>query len=466
MAKKKNFAAKLASPFIGLGNFFKNIYKIFQHGTIWTKLSFLILGISNLVHKQVLKGLLFLATEILFILFMLSNGIDALIGLVTLGTKTQGWVFDEDLGIDVLENGDNSMLMLIYGIGTILIIAIFIKILIANIKSANKLQKTLESGSPILTLKHEASELLDRKFHITLLSLPVLGVLLFTILPLIFMILIAFTNYDSAHQPPGNLFDWVGVKNFFEMFSFSNKLGKTFTPVLVWTFTWAILATASTYICGIILALMINKKGIKFKGLWRTIFVLTIAIPQFISLLIMRNMFSKIGPINQALSPLLGQQIPFLEDANIARIVILCINLWVGIPYTMLITSGILMNIPKDIYESAKIDGASSFVTFFKITLPYIMFVTAPYLITQFIGNINNFNIIYLLIDGGPPTSDYYYAGKTDLLITWLYRLTVNQKDYNIASTIGICVFLISVVLSLMAYKRTSSYEKEGDFAC
>jgi arabinogalactan oligomer/maltooligosaccharide transport system permease protein len=351
--------------------------------------------------------------------------------------------------------------MLIYGIGALIVLVVFLAIHIANIKSAAKLEEIKKKGLMVPTLKQEISELLDKKFHVTLLSLPVIGVLTFTILPLIFMILIAFTNYDSAHQPPGNLFNWVGIDNFIKMFSAGNKLEQTFFPVLSWTVTWAVLATVSNYICGIILALMINRKGIRLKGLWRTIFVLTIAIPQFISLLIMRNMLNKFGPINQ----LLNQSIPFLENENIAKIMILMVNLWVGIPYTMLITSGILMNIPQDIYESAKVDGASPLVTFFKITLPYILFVTSPYLITQFIGNINNFNLIYLLTAGGPPTSDYYYAGKTDLLITWLYKLTVDQKDYNIASTIGICVFIISVVFSLMAYRKTPSYGKEEEFS-
>jgi len=98
------------------------------------------------------------------------------------------------------------------------------------------------------------------------------------------------------------------------------------------------------------------------------------------------------------------------------------------------------------------------------ITLPYGVFVTGPYLITQFIGNINNFNVIYLLTGGGPNTVTYYQAGKTDLLVTWLYKLTVNTRDYSYASAIGICVFIISAVLSLIAYRNTKSYKKEETF--
>ena len=127
--------------------------------------------------------------------------------------------------------------------------------------------------------------------------------------------------------------------------------------------------------------------------------------------------------------------------------------------------SGILMNIPEDLYEAARIDGAGPIKMFTKITMPQILFVTAPFLITQFIGNINNFNMIYLLTGGEPFATDYYVAGKTDLLVTWLYKLTADEKDYNLASTIGILVFIISIVISLLAYRRTSSYKREEEFS-
>jgi AcrR family transcriptional regulator len=136
----------------------------------------------------------------------------------------------------------------------------------------------------------------------------------------------------------------------------------------------------------------------------------------------------------------------------------------IGIPYTMLIVSGILMNIPEDLYEAAKIDGASPFVMFTKITMPYVLFVTTPYLITQLVGNINNFNVIYFLTGGTPATLDYYQAGKTDLLVTWLYKLTVNSRDYSYAATIGILVFIICSLLSLITFRRSASYKNEEAF--
>ncbi len=209
--------------------------------------------------------------------------------------------------------------------------------------------------------------------------------------------------------------------------------------------------------------MLINAKGIKIKKFWRTIFIITIAVPQFVSLLLMRNLLADQGSLNVFLmnSGLLNTPIRFLSDPTLAKITVIIINCWVGIPYSMLITSGILMNIPQDMYESADIDGATPWIKFKKITLPYMLSVTAPYLITQVVGNINNFNVIFLLTGGGPLTLEYHQAGKTDLLVTWLYKLTVNQKDYSLASVIGIIIFVITATLSLVVFRKVMSRERE-----
>ena len=158
------------------------------------------------------------------------------------------------------------------------------------------------------------------------------------------------------------------------------------------------------------------------------------------------------------------ESIPFFTDPTLAKITIIMINIWIGVPYTMLSTTGILQNIPSELYEAARIDGATAPVIFRKITLPYMLFVMTPTLITSFTGNINNFNVIFLLSGGGPDTMEYYYAGRTDLLVTWLYRLTITQKDYNLGAVIGILVFIILATLSLLTYRRTGSYKDEGAF--
>lgn len=435
-------------------------------GDIFTKLAFVVFGAGNLFRGQIVKGIAFLVLEIGFIFYMITVGVEAVKGFITLGTVQQGWVYDEKKGIEVMVAGDNSMLMLLYGIVSLILIVCFFAIWRMNIKSAYDLQKIVAAGERVPKLRDELGMLLDKKAHITLLFLPVMGIFVFTVLPLIYMILVAFTNYDSTHQPPGKLFEWVGFQNFVTLLQTNSPLGASFWPILSWTIVWAVIATVTCFLAGIILALWINSKIVKGKKFWRTMFVFSVAVPQFVSLLVMKTMLQPEGALNVLLrnAGLIESSLPFLTNATWARAVVIIINLWLGAPYTMLISTGILMNIPSELYEAAQIDGANGATIFRKITLPYIMFVMTPYLITQFIGNVNNFNVIFLLTGGGPSTLDYYQAGKTDLLVTWLYKLTTGSKDYSFASVIGILVFIISAVVSLLTYRKTPSYNNEEGF--
>ena len=180
----------------------------------------------------------------------------------------------------------------------------------------------------------------------------------------------------------------------------------------------------------------------------------------------MSKLLNDQGSLNNLLISLgwIEDFIPFLTKGNIAKITVIVINCWVGIPYSMLITSGILMNIPQDLYEASKIDGAGPIRQFFSITLPYMLHVTTPYLITQFMGNINNFNVIYLLTAGDPKSLNLYQAGETDLLVTWLYKLTVNEQNYALAATIGIIIFLLLSFISLVTYNNSNAVKGESDF--
>jgi arabinogalactan oligomer/maltooligosaccharide transport system permease protein len=338
--------------------------------------------------------------------------------------------------------------------------------------SSYRNDERLARGERVSNFKEDLDTLLNQKFHLPLLFPPFLGLIVFTVMPLLFMILIAFTNYDYQHMPPGKLFDWVGLANFKAMFSLTggaSSFAMVFLRVLLWTFVWAFFATFSNYFIGMLIALMINRKGIKLKKLWRTLFVIAIAVPQFVTLLLMQKILDGDGILNK----ILGTNILWLTDQRnfsiLPRIMIILVNLWIGVPYTLLMCSGILMNIPTDFYEAARIDGASPIKIFFAITLPYALRVTTPYLITQFVGNINNFNVIWLLTGGGPVDNLYYGGGtqaqSTDLLVTWLYRLTVDvNPKYNVASVIGIVIFVISAVMSLVAYNRSASVKNEEEF--
>jgi len=440
----------------------------FKSGNAITKLSAVIFGLGNILHKQIIRGMLYLALEIAYILFMVGFGIGAIQNLITLGTKQQEEVFNESKQIYEYVMGDNSMLCLLYGVGTLFITAVFIFVLSSSVKSAYETQRKIELGKKLPSFIDDLFSLKHEKLHNTLLFIPIVGVIAFTVIPLVFNIFIAFTNYDNAHQPPGNLFDWVGFENFVKMFKTGGILSNTFWPVFQWTIIWAVFATFSCYILGMLLAIIINRDGTRAKGFWRFLFVLSIAVPQFVSLLTMKTIFNASGPVNIMLKSfgIIGaaDTIPFLTNPLYAKITIILVNIWIGVPYTMLTTTGILNNIPRDLYEAAKVDGANSFVTFFKITLPYMLFVTTPNLITAFVGNINNFNVIFLLTGGAPESIEYYQAGKTDLLVTWLYKLTLTNKDYNIGAVLGIIIFAILATLSLLTYRNTGSYKDEEAF--
>ncbi len=455
--------SKVGKFFSGVGCDLKEIGLTFTQGDWKTKVSYLIMGFGPIMRRQFLRGVAFLAAEALFILYLVKFGWKYLQDIGTLGTVAR--VMNDD---GTISYNDNSFLILLYGLLTIIVIGIFIFVWRMNVRENRNEEKLLAAGKPLGTAKKDLYSLLDSQFDKTLLALPVLGIFVFTVLPIIFMICIAFTDYDANHQPPANLFTWVGLENFKNLFSFGTTgLGSTFLTVLSWTLIWAFFATFLTYFCGMGVAILINKKGIKFKKLWRTILVMTIAVPQFVSLLYVYKMFANDGLVNSYLMKWgwISSRIPFWSDPMLAKIMIIVINLWIGIPYTMLITTGLLMNIPEDLYESAKIDGASGFQMFRSITLPYMLFVTGPFLLTQFTGNLNNFNVIYLLTQGGPQSMKLSNkAGYTDLLVTWLYKMTVDDTNYRMAAVLGIMIFVVTAVISLVVYNMLPSVRDEEGF--
>ncbi|MCQ2520213.1 MAG: sugar ABC transporter permease [Lachnospiraceae bacterium] len=468
-------------------NFFKSIkdevsdfFGTFAKGDWKTRLSYVIMGAGNFLRGQIARGLVFLLFEVLFFVYIFNglggeSGLYWLSMLPSLGLTGPGEVYDAFYDQYVYQYNDNSFQILLYGVLTIFLIVAFVITWRANIKQARIAQETVKRGGKLNKIKDDLKSLVDEGFYKTLLALPVVGIFTFTVLPIVFMILVAFTNYDGTHDGyVTNLFNWVGFENFFKLFEFngSGNYGSVFVGILGWTIVWAFFATFSNYFLGILTALMINRKSIKFKKLWRTIFVLTIAIPQFISLLYVSKMFDKSGLINGFLvnSGILTTPYDFWGHAFSARLLVILINIWIGVPYLMLIATGILLNIPADLYEAARIDGANPRQQFFHITMPYMLFVTGPYLLTSFTGNMNNFNVIYLLSAGGPTNSAASSAsgsvGYTDLLVTWLFKITTGaESQYYMASVIGIVIFVVVATITLIVYNLLPSNKNEGDFS-
>jgi len=495
----KNIPANLSKIWHSIGRAFRNLgkdiakkstnlYHAFVDGDKYVKLSALIIGIGYIKRKQLVKGILFIVLELGFIVFLIFFVPKYLMKVGSLGTVLQEAVYNPITGRNEWNDYDNSLQILLYSVVSIIIIIAYISIYLKNIVIQRELQLQAENGVHINTFKEDIHEYLDKKFATTLLSLPLTGIIVFTIIPLAFMILVAFTNYDVNHLTPANLWSWVGFDNFASLFgrTLSTDFNYAFNMILKWTIEWAFFATVTTYIGGIILALVINSPKTKLKKMWRSLFVVTIAVPQFVSLMLVRFFFldESIGGYNGIVNNLLIDwgvldffhsiglmqsltYFPFFSNPEWAKATIIIINVWIGVPYVMLIVTGILMNIPKDLFESARIDGANRFQVFWKITMPYMLFVTGPYLISSFIGNINNFNVIYLLtVDR--TTTDLALAGvrgsETDLLITWLFKLTQDEQNYKMASTVGIVVFLLCSFITLIAFNYTIRANKEERF--
>lgn len=419
-------------------------------------LSAVFMGFGQLYNRQAVKGVLLSLAEILYIIFVLPYNIDSIRGLVTLGDKPQQIVDGKII------QGDHSIFLMVFGIISIIILLLFFVLYLLNIRDAIMVGKQREQGKAPRKFIDSIKTAADKGFPYLLLSPAIILILFITVVPLIFGILIAFTNYSSPdHLPPRNLVDWVGFDNFINLFKLSS-FSRTFFGVALWTIIWAVVSSVTAFFTGMFFAVLINSKGVTVKKFWRTIFILPWAMPGFISLLIMRNMFNgQFGPINKYLQAIGLGAVPWLADQTWAKITCLLVNLWLAFPYYMAMISGVLTSISKELYEAASIEGANAIKQFTKITFPIVMYSTAPLLIMGIAHNFNNFNLIYLLTMGNPTNTAYSYAGHTDILLSWLYKLTLDQSQFHMASVVSIIVFVIVALMSVINFSYTKSFREE-----
>ena len=467
----------------GIGGFFSNFGTAVAKGDWAVKLSLVWLGAGYARRRQYMKALIMTALEIGMVAFTILFAAQYIPKISTLGTVQAESVFNPVTMKSEWNDYDNSFMILLFSLFSIVVWFAFIVIWMRNVVNVYRLQLQAEQGKHINNFVEDLRTYLDEKFHITLLALPTLGVVIFTVIPILLLILVAFTNYDQQHMPPTNLFSWVGIDNFITLFGgggLTVGFGYAFVRVLGWTLVWSLFATLTTYIGGILMSLLLNSKLAVWPKLWRTLFMITIAVPQFVSLLLLRNFFSTNGIVNTICAQIgltgflrdIGlistATIPFLSAPGWAHVMIILINIWIGVPYQMLIATGVLMNLPGDQLESARIDGANPYQTFRHITMPYMLFVTGPALVTDFVKNINNFNVIYLLTEGVYTTTNQVMANaqakEVDLLVTWLFRLTQDYYNYKMASVIGIMVFIVCAVFTLIAFNFMIGGDKEEGY--
>lgn len=474
---------KIASGLRAIAQYFEGFAESVKKGDLFVKLSLIWMGAGYFRRRQYVKAVLITIFEIAVIAFSVLCASRYVPKFLTLGTVRRETVFNPVTMKNEINDFDNSFMILLFSVISFVVWIVFILVWISNVKRAYELQKRAEKGEHINTFLEDINTYRNENFYKTLLALPVAGVVVFTIVPLLILILVAFTNYDQQHMPPTELFTWVGLKNFISLFGgggLTITFGYAFIRVLGWTLIWAVFATLTTYIGGILLSLLINHKRVKMKKMWRTLFMITIAVPQFVSLLLVRNFFSDGGIVNticasvgltdflRDIGLITTSYIPFLSSPGWAHVMIILINIWVGVPYQMLIATGVLMNLPTDQLESARMDGATPVQVFRHITMPYVLFVTGPALVTSFVKNINNFNVIYLLTQDVYTTTDQALANsqakEVDLLVTWLFRLTQNYYNYKMAAVIGIVVFVICAAFTLIAFNRMIKGNREEEY--
>lgn len=474
----------IASFFSAIATFFSDFGTAVAKGDLAVKLSLIWMGAGYARRKQYIKAVLMTLLEVLVILFTVKISMQYVPKFLTLGTVQAEQTFNMETMQTEWNDFDNSFLILLFSLFSFVVWIAFFVAWVKNVTNVYKLQLQAERGEHINTFKEDVHRYIEEKFYVTMLSLPVLGIIVFTVIPILLLIFVAFTNYDQQHMPPNSLFTWVGFRNFANLFGSGGMtvtFGYAFVRVLGWTLVWAFFATLTTYIGGILLSMLLNSKKTRGTKFWRLLFVITIAVPQFVSLLLVRNFFSNGGIVNticehigltgflQDAGLVSTSYIPFLSAPGWAHVMIILINIWIGLPYQMLIATGVLMNLPSDQLESARVDGATHFQTFKYITMPYLLFITGPTLVTDFVKNINNFNVIYLLTQDVYVTTNQAMANsqakEVDLLVTWLFTLTQDYYNYKMSAVIGIVVFVICAIFTLIAFNFMIRGEREGEYS-
>jgi len=455
--------------------------------------SAIVWGAGQFVNKQKIKGLIFFIFQIIFVsielltwgawknaakLYAQSEGLYArldisvylkylfeqlgdihnwgflvkgLWGLVTLGTVPR---------VRGAEVYDHSIMLMLGGIIAVFVIFLFVLIWIWNIRDAYKTRIKLEGGAHISSAQY-FRDLWKTSFEYIMITPGLLLVLFISAVPIVFSILVAFTNYNANFIPPRRLVEWTGFDTFVRIFSVG-IWGKTFIKIFIWTVIWAFLATFASYAFGMFQALLLRVKQIKFRAFWRAIFILPWAVPGIVSMLVFRVLLNQEGAINQMLlsAGIIQEAIPFLSNTFWARLSLILVNVWLGFPYFMALISGVMTTIPQEQYEAASIDGANIFQQFRAITFPFILASTAPQLLMSITFNFNNFNMIYFLTGGGPANPDFQMAGSTDILISWIFKLTLDQRMYNYASALSILIFIIIASVSAWNLLRTRAFKE------
>ncbi len=256
----------------------------------------------------------------------------------------------------------------------------------------------------------------------------------------------------------------VGTHNFGRVVH-DPLISRPFLRVLAWTVGFAAFTVLFSFAIGLFVAMALDKPGMHFLRLYRSLLVIPYAVPAFLSLLVWSGLLNdEFGVVNRSIvHPIFGTNVPWLfSDPWWARVSCIMVSTWLTVPYFFLVSLGALQSIPGELVEAARVDGGGPWQIFRRVRLPLLLVAVAPLLIASFAFNFNNFNNIFLLTGGGPASNDQSIAGSTDILISYTWKLAFQAgkgNDYALASTIAILIFLIVATISAVSFWKTKALE-------
>lgn len=427
------------------------------------KFSGLIPGLGQIKNGQSEKGIIF----ILMFLGLLGIGLN-------LGLGSWQELFSKEIN---KVNGENSVGVAINALMGIQFVLLSVGIMFLARKDARDSALKLSRTSEKIPLNKQMSYLFEENTVAILGFIPLTLILTFMVVPVLFTIMIAFLNYDSSYKPTVDPLVWVGFENFSRLAS-NSAFTEQFLSVLQWTVVWTILGTAIPMMLGFVVALVINKKGFKGARFARSILILPMAIPAFITISLFSTMFVEGGIIDKVIMPvvlpvinsitgLFGQTVTEFKwkqgDGTATKVALIFIQTWLAFPYFVTLFTATLQSIPGNLYDAAKIDGANIGQQTRKITIPMVIIATIPAIVGQFAFNFNNYLLIYLFNNGGPNVTGQT-AGKTDILISWVIKQVVSAgqaPDYAMVSIVSLLSAAFTVTISLIVLLRSSAFKKE-----
>ena len=432
----------------------RRVYPIETEKTMpWVSwVTFLIPGLAQVINKQYIKAIImFFATIYIYLMaipYSLGYGNykgDGIAGLITLAA----------------DGGrlDRSIIFMIEGILAIFLLLIGIFLMLICFKDANKVEKDTIKGSRYKSWVETKQTVFEDGFPYLVLSPAAIITIFIVCIPVVTTVLLAFTGMGPDTQAK---FGWEALKNYKMIFLGEGMIGAIFWRILGWTIVWTIGATTLAIALGFILAIVLNNDRIKGKVLFRSIYLLPWAVPAFISILFFSILAADGGTVVNYLKEVFGPNFSIKNDPFIIRLTLICIQAWLGSAYIFLLSTGVLQSINAELYEAADIDGATSFKKLSKITVPLVLFQTAPLLVGQYTFNFNNFSIIALFNNGGPfdPSKYGNLAGSSDLLISYIFKLTMNSQYQAVGATITVIISIALIIIAYIGYKNTDAFKR------